>query len=1102
MSKQIDYEDLAVAYHKALVAAATSATVGEPEAQLTVPVSNLISGIAAKAALGTLRLIRETRLDRTRPDFAVLHTKAGKTHQKGYIELKAPDVSVDASTWKGRNALQWQKMKDEAEILIVCNGAEAQLYHHGVAKGAAAPLPIDEPDAWSAEPLIKLLGRFLELKPAPITRVIDLSKRLAVRTADLRDRLLWLLEQSGPASAAAKGGFAAWRAHVYPDASSRDFADGISQVVAYGMVLAALSPGHPDFDDDGYISVAEARAAIRPFSPVLAAAFAPLVDKPVLFEAAEAELGALETLISAIDSVKVNATADRRGDPWLYFYEDFLEVYDPDERRQAGVYYTPVPVVGAMTAITEHLLVNRFGKRLAFADPGVVTLDPATGTGTFPLAVIDRAVAAASLGRGKGGPQQAGSNLGRNLFAFELLPGPYSVAHLRLSQRLSKLSKGQVKSAHVILTDTLESPLEQSVSLSLFGDAEVLAAEQSRARSVKLEQKVTVAIGNPPYRRVARDVVGRGSGGWVIDGAVPKRADEGQSLFDDILDVAKANTVFSHHASLYNLYVYFWRWTIWKVFEAHGDGPGIISFITASSWLHGPGFVGLRQMVRETCDEVWVIDLGGDNKGANPEENIFAIETPVAIVTMVRDGASNRSTPAPVHYKRIRGTKEAKLDALMAVAGLAKPLDGDWIGAPSGWLDPFVPPTGDAVWDDMPLITDLFPWQQPGCKFGRTWPIAPSEELLKDRWKQLANAPVEDRPTMFVTASSGRNIKTKVAGLKTLAEVEAGDASQVIKRYGYRSFDRQFAFDDPRMAKTDSPSLWQSLSSSQFFLCSLLTGQISSGPALTVSSDIPDLHYFRGNFGGKDIIPMWRDAAAALPNMTIGLAAKLGRRLGIVPPPVTDIAAYCYALLSASAYQERFAVALQTPGLRVPVTADHALWNEAVAAGRELLWLHTYAERFVDTDAGRGAHVPDVEGIEWEEPVTTIPADPSEIDYDEATGSLTVGNGRVGGVRPEVWNYSVSGMAVLPKWLGYRTAKGAGRAASSKSALDKVRPTEWPDEWNDELLDFIRILTLTVDRQPKLAALLDRICAGPLMPAGDLPTPTEAERQPPATLRR
>jgi hypothetical protein len=90
-------------------------------------------------------------------------------------------------------------------------------------------------------------------------------------------------------------------------------------------------------------------------------------------------------------------------------------------------------------------------------------------------------------------------------------------------------------------------------------------------------------------------------------------------------------------------------------------------------------------------------------------------------------------------------------------------------------------------------------------------------------------------------------------------------------------------------------------------------------------------------------------------------------------------------------------------------------------------------------------------------------------------------------------------MQVLPKWIGYRTRKGTGRAVNSASALDQVRPQHWIDEWNDELLDLIRVLTLTVDRQTALADLLGSVCEGPLIPAGSLPRPTEAERQPPPT---
>ena len=661
--------ELARQYHDAVHAGAAAAVRGEPEAQLTTPVSNLFSALTAHAGLGDLHLIRETKLGKTRPDFAALLTRGRKTRQKGFVELKAPDISVDATTWSGRNAQQFAKMAREAEILIVCNGRQAQIYRDGEPYDGPAPLPYDDAPAWESTRLARLLRLFVELNPSTIVSVRDLSARLAVRTGDLRDRLLWLLDQTGPAAEAAKGGLRAWKQHVQPPATPRDFADGVSQVLAYGMVIAALGPTEADADGDGWVTVAEARDVLRRSNPVLAAAFAPLVDKAELAQAAAVELGALETLISAIDADRVNTSADPRGEPWLYFYEDFLAGYDPEERKQAGVYYTPVPVVEAMVHMTGHLLTERFGRRLGFADETVVTLDPAAGSGAFPLAVVDKATAQATAVRGPAGRRQAAANLARSLFAFELLPGPYSVAHLRLGQRLTRLRGADAEplTAQVVLTDTLESPVRPEHQIELLGDPEILAREQERARQIKLEQQVTVVIGNPPYRRVEREIRGRGSGGWVLDGQVPGRENT-KSLFADILDVARAHTIFSHHASLYNLYVYFWRWALWKAFEAHGAGPGVVAFITGSSWLAGPGFVGLRQLVRQLADDVWVIDLGGDNHGANPEDNVFAIETPVAVVVLARDGASRRTQPARVRYRRVRGTADQKLAAMSAVA--------------------------------------------------------------------------------------------------------------------------------------------------------------------------------------------------------------------------------------------------------------------------------------------------------------------------------------------------------------------------------------------------------------------------------------------------
>jgi hypothetical protein len=287
------------------------------------------------------------------------------------------------------------------------------------------------------------------------------------------------------------------------------------------------------------------------------------------------------------------------------------------------------------------------------------------------------------------------------------------------------------------------------------------------------------------------------------------------------------------------------------------------------------------------------------------------------------------------------------------------------------------------------------------------------------------------------------------------------------------------------------------VSPSQLFFMAPMTKQMSAGPTLTVSQHVPDLHMFRGSFGGKDVLPLYRDKDAKQPNISVGLRQKLAARLDIDQPTPEDIFAYVYALLSSPRYQQRFSKALETPGPRVPITADPLLWREAVALGRNLLWLHTWAERFVDPDAGRHGRLPQVDGLGWDTPVSEMPQSSADISYDKKMHRLTVGDGVITGVRPDVWGYRVSGMEVVKKWLGYRTTKGAGRATSSTSPLDAIRPTTWPDEWNDELLDLLRMLTKTLDMHPAQADLLDRICSGPLIAASELPQPKPLQRKPP-----
>lgn len=1054
----------------------------EPEAQLTVPFANFLSDFAEATGLGSLSLIREAQLDGVRPDFAT--TINGR--QCGWIELKAPGHTLVGEKWRGREKGQWELLA-ELDALIVSNGEEAYLYSTGQLI-ATASLPIDGPADWDPQQLRDLLEQFLLAKPTPIKRVSQLASRLAPLAKFIRLRLDEGLENNVSGVLQAKD---AWDSTVHETTSSEQFSSDVAQVIAYSMAIAGMT-GQADRNSDGVVTLHEAKETLNTGkSNVLAAALGPIIGIPELTDYIAPELNAIVRLISSMNVPAIRNAKDSRGEPWLWFYEDFLAKYDPEARKQSGVYYTPVSVVQCQVRIVDDILRTRFRQTLGFGSTSVVTLDPATGSGTYPLAVIDQAVDVAFAERGPAGSKQVAENLTKNLIAFELLPGPYAVAHLRIGERLAQ-AKGQyiqTDEIGVYLTDTLEDPATPSRQ-GLFGDAKILADAANKARKIKADQRITVAIGNPPYDRVTSD-----SGGWVTSGD-----QNSDPLFDDVIKPAQSSgVIFSAQASLYNLYVYFWRWAIWKAFQQAPEEKAIISFITASSWLDGPAFVGLRKLAVDTATDIWVIDLGGDGRGARKEENVFDIQSPVAIVTLVKSGKGSRA--AKVYYRRIRGTRQEKFDQLDQIQRVNANDEG-WTekSAPNG--EKFIPDSTDEQWASLPLLADLFPWQQPGMMYNRTWPVAPSRAVLEARWKELLlDTNVEARAEKYVTGASGRNIFTKVGTLSPIAELSEDADHQPIVRMGWRSFDQQWTFDDPRLAKTDSPALWQSLSEKQIFLVSPWTARISTGPAATVSIGVPDKHYFRGSFGGKDVIPLYRDAECAQPNIAHGLLDTLTVQFDVEVSP-EDFLAYCFALIAHNGYTETFHEPLESSPVRVPITRDPQLFQEAVEVGEELLWLQTFGQRYVNDDRPEG-RVPRIDGLHWLEAVTTIPATPKDIRYDETAHQLYVSDGVISGVLPEVRSFNVSGMNVLDKWLGARTAKGIGRAAGKAATpLDRIRPTEWEDEWNDELLDLLRVLTRTVELGDAQRKMLADVIGGDVFESSQLPEPTSSQRKVPKTLER
>lgn len=421
-----------------------------------------------------------------------------------------------------------------------------------------------------------------------------------------------------------------------------------------------------------------------------------------------------------------------------------------------------------------------------------------------------------------------------------------------------------------------------------------------------------------------------------------------RSILEDFLQPVREAGEGVHLKNLYNDYVYFWRWALWKVFESAPEPtPGIVSFITASSYLRGPGFLGMRRVMREVFDELWIVDLEGDQLGARKTENVFAIRTPVAIAVGVRYAEPRPEVPARVRYTRVTGSREGKLAVLARIDRFE---DLEWLECYSGWTEPFLP-EGEGNYFAWPRLTDIFPWQHSGAQIKRTWPIGETRSILKDRWSRLMRAPEGERPKLFKETRDrkvGRSYPS-LAGdqrLVPLGDLRPDTEPPPVSRYAYRSFDRQWLLADPRLGDFIRPPFWTTYSDHQLYLTSLLTNVLGVGPAGVVTALIPDLDHFRGSYGAKHVIPLWRDAAAAAPNVTAGLLKRLSNTYGRPVSP-EDLLAYTYGILASPAYVEQFSAELVEPGPRLPLTKQAELFDATAMLGRRLVFLHTYGERLV-----------------------------------------------------------------------------------------------------------------------------------------------------------
>ena len=872
------------------------------------------------------------------------------------------------------------------------------------------------------------------------------------------------------------------------------FADMCAQTLVYGVLTSRIT-------DPASFGASPTLAAVPLSNPFLAAFFDNVHDQASVLDL---EGIGLEQLVADLRETNVEAILDqfgasaRGGDPVIHFYEEFLQRYDRKMRADAGAFYTPQPVVEFMTRTVDTILRNRFGLAAGLAagatwaevagrngfdvpegvEPSsqfVSMVDPATGTGTFVVEWLRRARASfLHDGNAVDWPEHAREVVLPSLHAFELMLGPYAIAHLKVALELH--DENVVDAApNILLTDTLD---HESHNQLLF-EEDPVSGEGERAAALKDGARFTVVIGNPPYDREQKDAgsTGKRKGGiarYGVPGVPP--------LMNAVLDPLTAAGLGKHAKNAYNDYVYFWCWAAWQAVTKR-EGPGVVALITASSYLDGVSLGGLRAHLRDVFDELWIVDLGGEGRGARVDENVFAIRTPVAIAFGIRTGGSHKG--CDVRYLAVEGTRDeklAQLGKLDVVKASVSAIEGTGLAR--------LTPVSAAEYHEWPEVTELFPWINSGCQLKRTWPLGPGRSLVRRRWDSLLSVPPSERRDLM-RETPDRNTTAVVkslhngASLKPLSSLRQGSEPDGLERYAYRSFDRQWILSDNRLSDRPRPPLWDVRGPDQIYVTTLTSTKLGAGPAVTATTYVPDLDHFRGSYGAKNVMPLYRDRGAKNPNVTNGLLEVIAEALGAEVEP-GHLLAYVYGLTGTAAFTDRFTDELgEAAGpVRIPITADAELFDEVVAVGEELLWLHTWGERFAD---GQDLPSPTAKEIT---PVSG--AYPEKFKWDAGSQTLTVGSGSFGPVDREVWEFEVSGLKVLQSWLGYRMKAGKGKKSSP---LDDIRPERWT--FTPELLTLLAILEQTVALTPSAAELLDRVVAGDLIDPATLPIPSDAERKAP-----
>lgn len=843
------------------------------------------------------------------PDFKITHTES----IIGYIENKKIDENLD-KILKSDQIKKYQSLSDN---ILITNYIEWIWIKEGKIQQRETLCFLTDIenkkaklDSIKVSFVEKLIKSFLSQAPKEIADAKLLAEALAVRAKLLKDFLLDELKRQELEHTEGRlyQLYETFKSFVFHELTVSEFSDAFSQNLVYGLFLAKLN------------------ADVKPINLNNAWDYIPssfelikeLVDflKELKRDEYRETKWIVEEVLTIMNNLDLPAIHEslsfskrKKGteyyDPYIYLYEKFLAAYDKKLRQAKGVYYTPPQVVNFIVRAIDDILINTFKIKDGLGDRNKVTvLDFATGTGTFLVEVLQQIFDKLPTGSGKK-DFVVKEHVLKNIFGFEYLIAPYTIAHLKLSQFLKDngYDLEDKERLQIFLTNTLD-PVDVQQRIPFLP---ALTEESKQAQKIK-DKPILVITGNPPY-----SIHSKNNGDWIKSKIETYKLIDGEKLNE------------KNSKTLQDDYVKFIRFAQDKMDSVE---EGTVGIITNHSFLDNPTFRGMRRSLMNSFNQIYFFDLHGnaDKKEKFPDglknENVFDIKAGVCISIFVK----RKNLEKEIFHFDVWGSRQEKYEWCLSESLSEIKVEKISPDAPF-YLFVKQSKKSKKFYESFISVKDIFNTETSGVKTHNDAILIAYEE--KELLKKV---------------SDYYSIKADSSQIRTLL---------------YRPFDTRKIYYDSKLVIRARDKFYKSIDSQNLFL--VIPRQTTTiGYEHAIVSDtlieMKTCSHDRGSYA----FPLTISANDSLSNINEKFIEKIQDQYSAKHISPIEIFNYIYAILYSPTFRSKYAEFLKIDFPRIPFTKDKKVFKELSELGTELINVHllkTKINNSVGNFTGKGNHI-------------------------------------------------------------------------------------------------------------------------------------------------